>query len=851
MVLPWGLPLLSTLMGCSLSNPHCTTSVTDYELATSQGLYKLQIPTSLAIIKGEMESLQEEINIQQEDFLYSTNLDEDRKKISVPKVAQDMTLSRAKCLESQMESATIEEILQSNLHKTFRTLKSTSYLTQSKGQTTCFIRKQEANETCWNSLQDLITRYSLNTNIEALKFKMRNISLGILAVNSNSLDLVSSKALMKLPCVGSTSDQQPTLWKTMKENFIKPKLEHLQETYNNLETQLKLTKKDSREKRSIMSSIFGLASAGDVETLRKALMAELSNQQTTNAAMEKMLRTQIKQAERINEENQKLFEIQAEEEGMKNSLMELTEYLETAMTNTTKNSHSLDQKVMTMLHYTSTMTRIDNLMTKVETLLDLVHCPYGTCTRIIDELSAKHNIGNIKTYPLIGELLYVEATSDKIIITLHNITLQEGAVIKVKCLPFMAQGEQVKTHIEGTYQVNTGKGFYKVEDECDRSHGLIYCNEQPLYQHNTCLEDILSLHNNNSVNCEDFIRQTAGTSKQDMLIKDDILEVWSAVEDSIRISSKKEQYKGSLAKGTNYFKLPESKQVKIDTRFLSYTRNQVPVKTYQESVNQKQNQPSEEVEMKLLSTMIESVETKNLVQIENHITSTPKLQGEADTLEVPEFTTAHPVLVYLQDIETSWYIYALVFLVVLMVGYMLLAWKCTLWPFKRCRKARKENRNDIEASEEETEYESMLMKTPEEAKQDEVKYSDMRMENLGFITQLRANFQGTQIGWTGKAWRTLSSNTLIPLVKEPPSYMLNVCKPFEGELDLMEGKVPYICLKNFPNTHWDMVRQCWFLTEDNGERVFLPIYTHPAPGKELIDLLRLAKAENKVRTPRQ
>ena len=174
--------------------------------------------------------------------------------------------------------------------------------------------------------------------------------------------------------------------------------------------------------------------------------------------MEKMLRTQIKQAERINEENQKLFEIQAEEEGMKNSLMELTEYLETAMTNTTKNSHSLDQKVMTMLHYTSTMTRIDNLMTKVETLLDLVHCPYGTCTRIIDELSAKHNIGNIKTYPLIGELLYVEATSDKIIITLHNITLQEGAVIKVKCLPFMVQGEQVKTHIEGTYQVNTGKG---------------------------------------------------------------------------------------------------------------------------------------------------------------------------------------------------------------------------------------------------------------------------------------------------------------------------------------------------------------------------------------------------------
>ena len=839
--------LTSTLIGCSLANLHCSTTHTNNKLGVSRNNLIVEIPTNIKWMSQELDSLEKE-NINSEDFIYSTTFQEEKRKIFVPSRAMDMTTSRAKCLEEGLDCASIEDILQANLHQMYRTLRSTSYMTNTKGKLKCHIRSTGQGEECWDQIKNLQRNFSLTSNTNKLKSKMENTTLGILAINSNSLDIVSSKAELQLPCVGSNSDQQPpTHWNILKKNFIKPKLSHLRQLFQTLG--LEGTK--ARKKRSLMGSIFGLASEGEVETLRSALKIELSSQRETNSAMEKMLRTQIIQAQEINKENKELYKLKAEEEGIKDNVIELTKYLETAITNSTENSHQLEQRLMTLLHYITLMQKIENLETKIETLLDLVNCPYGTCTRIISELANKHLIGEIKTYPLMGELLNVEVNNEKISIQIQNITVEEGLIIKVKCIPFSYQDETVITDITGTYLANKGKGFYKIADECDRSHGLIYCDEQPVYRHNRCLEDTISLNKNSSVNCEDYIRKAPEGTKQDMYIKDGLLEIWSSIDDSITLQYEKNLYKSSLKKGTNHFRIEKSNMVNIETRYLSHTRTLAPVKIYQEQTQT--DITDEEGEMELLSTQIEAIETRELTRIEKQLAKPPPMNGEFNTLEVPEFTTRHPVLDFLfLKTESSWWIWPLMLLMLLMCVGIFISWKCTLWPFNKCRKRRSSNddiemqekkKRKIKSKEEEKEMvEEPLMPTKQKTTQEEVKYQDMRMENLGFTVQIRSIFMSETIGWTGTTWRTLNNNTLLPMIKEPPLYMIQALKAYEGGVDLVEGKYPYICLKGYPNTYWDRCRHCWFLLEAN-KKVFLPEYTHPPPDAAIINLLSLSKAE--------
>ena len=72
-------------------------------------------------------------------------------------------------------------------------------------------------------------------------------------------------------------------------------------------------KEGKHNKRSILSSILGLAGSDETEELRKALKVELQSQRNTNKAVEGMLREQILTAKAINRDQKLLFSLKSHE----------------------------------------------------------------------------------------------------------------------------------------------------------------------------------------------------------------------------------------------------------------------------------------------------------------------------------------------------------------------------------------------------------------------------------------------------------------------------------------------------------------------------------------------------------
>ena len=219
-------------------------------------------------------------------------------------------------------------------------------------------------------------------------------------------------------------------------------------------------------------------------------------------------------------------------------------------------------------------------------------------------------------------------------------------------------------------------------------------------------------------------------------------------------------------------------------------------------------------------------------------------------MKVPDYQEVHPALIYLQDIENTWYIWPCVFLFLLLTIYCLLCIKYPSFriPFKKCCKFKKKTveielteRGDCRAEEQA----NPLM----EATSEEIASLKMKVINLGFIQQIRCTKTEELTGWTGSQWRNMKTNTLIHNIKDPPTYMQNLLIPYSVECEIQDGRYPMLSIKGFPNTYWDKQKGKWMMIE-KGQNLYLPDYTRSPPNNQLLNMLDLAKAEARTRAAR-
>ena len=63
-------------------------------------------------------------------------------------------------------------------------------------------------------------------------------------------------------------------------------------------------------------------------------------------------------------------------------------------------------------------------------------------------------------------------------------------------------------------------------------------------------------------------------------------------------------------------------------------------------------------------------------------------------------------------------------------------------------------------------------------------------------------------------------------------------------VSINKENTPYIHMKNFPDTSYNMALRCWEITEE-GERRTLPSYAAPRPTEETLQTVRKTLIEHK------
>ena len=407
--------LYFSLIGQINSKSHCKASYLDNQLVTNKGTIKYEVPVNTNKLAKDMEEIDRQLKKNTTEFSFDATFTKQNElyKIYIPKEGKDLTRSRSTCLEEDLESALIEDILEAGLQNIFRRLISVSYIQKRKNeiQLKCNINRFQNENNCLEQLKSL-RKFNITVDIKQILSRMENETLGILTIEQNSLSINKGNNL-KLPCVGKKEDKITTKWEIIKNRFLYPKFRLLKSSYDSLTRQL--VSSQIRRKRSLIGTVFGLASASETSALRAALKTELDNQKQVSRGMENLLRNQIKEAETINSGTKELYRLRTEEENLKSNIVDLTKYLEESFDKTTTDTHRLEKTIVSLLHRLTINSKIENLSTKVETLLDILHCPHGKCTKILEDISARHNIGNTRTITLMAELLTVEITENKII----------------------------------------------------------------------------------------------------------------------------------------------------------------------------------------------------------------------------------------------------------------------------------------------------------------------------------------------------------------------------------------------------------------------------------------------------
>ena len=807
---------------------HCSIQENGF-LAHDNGQVTWSTPIHLNLIEDQLNSLHNEIGYKQKNLdTHEVTLDGKAFTFSIPiEKRNSITLSRGKCIELKAQSASLENILKSRLNEKYRSLTSISFLMKTEGGVKCNINGKESETGCWKQVETMGQKYNLKTNTSNMKQFLETHELGLLSTRGTELTLTNG-IRSRLPCITSkTIGKLESKWSLLKENYLVPLAERTRKILNRIKKTMA-----GRSKRSLFSSIFGLASAAETETIREALKIELNNQKETNKAMSNLLRNQIKTAKQISKENKILYKLETEELKLEEEVDSLKSFLEKAFSNSTEISTRIKQDVLAMLKAFTLSQRLMNIEEQLSTILDILHCPAGRCKRILEEVMEQKNIGEKDTLNLIADMATTRYNKDRIEVVMNNITKQDR-IINLKCIPFLNDNNKtLRLKYNQELAVNK-KGFYTLPPNCIRTIGVTLCPDQKIYSKDKCLKSLVDTGTTNRHCTNNFIQDTQ--TIQDFISDETTLNIYSRFEDKVMITSQAFQERANLNAGTNTFELKKT-EYEIETSYMLFKvgRNKNKQMTG-ETITLTKYDPNQEDNITEQSDMKLNID--ELIQI-----VIPRLSIDKDLnkFDLQKTVIPNPTLVFLSTPRESWYVYLILVIVImtLILGITIYC-KCR---DKACFKTKHRNRVPKESKsktkESESEEQTNLMEQT-------LKYCEMVLQNLGFCKEIVTTQKGKKYFWSGSSWRN-SRNKLEPSYRDPPSYLLGELKPYTGGcmVSINKENTPYIHMKNFPDTSYNMALRCWEITEE-GERRTLPSYAAPRPTEETLQTVRKTLIEHK------
>ena len=828
-MLSWLIFFLLVLSGTKSKN--CLIEEIGY-LATDKGKIIWQTPLHLELIETQLKALKKEVGYKHEDSeKHNVQMDGKAFTLYVPVSSTDsITLSRGKCIEIHAHSASAENILKSRINEKYDTLTSISFVMKTNKGVKCNVFGKESESDCWKQVENLGKKYNMETNISNMVDFLNKHELGLLNTKPGKLFLTTGVG-SKLPCIKDQEDKKPeTKWKLLRDNYLKPKTLKAEKILKRIKQAAK-----GRSKRSLFSSIFGLASAAETQTLREALKVELNNQKSTNKAMTSLLRNQIKTAKQIKKEDQVLFNIGKHELELENEVSSLKEFLENAFSNTSEISTRQHQDILTILKTFTLSERLQTLEQQLATILDIIHCPSGKCKRILEEVMEEENIGDSDTFNLIANLVKSRYSKERIEVEMRNIT-KESKVINIRCIPSLDKttNKTIKLDYNHNFAVNKQRNrFYKLPKTCIRTLEIFFCPEQQMYSKDKCLEHLL---NKEPTEGECNQRQKEDqTTKQDLIADKTSFNIYTRERDMIRIKMADFEEKAELKEGINTFNVErdeyEVQTSEIYMKVNNHKNKDLASETifiskfdpkYEDSITEKEG-----MKMDMRKLKHTKIATMNLGE---------NLQFELSNVEIP-----HPALVFFSTPEDSWYIYALfgvvpTITVALVIGYCKCKKKCCFrHKHRKIKKSESKTRESTESESEEEET-KLMFQTP--------KYSEMVLQNLGFCKEIVSEQSGKKYFWNGSSWRDIN-NKVAPAFREPPSYLIAELKTYSGGCAVgIKNNKPYIHMKNFPETIFNRVTGSWQIFSKEGMARTLPSYASPRPDEETLQKFRKTLVEH-------
>ena len=808
------------------STHHCHTKEKG-QLVKNTGTIVWQIPINVNTLEGAIKTLEQDLGKSDNDNLMMT-YKSGNKTINIPThPSESITLARSKCLAKHQNSATMNDILSSKVYEKYRVLSSISYFMKKEKGLTCSLVRQQSGDNCWIDIEKMAGDHNLKIDIDKMKEHMKEHTMGILKVKNNQLEFTTDPDTHILPCIGETKERTKTKWGVLKEAYLKPHYRQVSEKFKNLKRQLEEMEKQQqtktkRGKRSLFSSIFGLAGASETKELRKALKTELSNQQEMASNIAGMLRSQIQVAERIEDEHKILFKIKKEEEKLETSLKDITIYLEQALANTSDANTENHQDITAIMRFVTINERIRNMEKMIDTITDIIHCPFSRCVGILDDIMARNNIGSPDTYLMIAEHMRTQFEKGKVKVILKNITVQSDKIMKIRCIPFRKGQETVKMNFEGQIAIGT-QGYFQISTiDCQTSHGQTLC-ENIVWYRDTCLDMIFKDQPMKGDKCKDHLI-VDNTTRQDFIYNTETLEIFSREKGDITIQAGSVEFKSKLHSGTNVFKLG-NRMYNIKTDILQFSFGKSLEVTLEGSVTMT---PQNNTEME---GDIARIDIRQLVEFEQEI---PHLSLNLTTQNIEiNKTLPHPAVIFLTEPEKSWYVYLIILLAIL----------CPLGIFIYCKLKHSSctNRRQVR------EISGITPKGDIEEKIEliQVPHANMAIIKHGFCNEITASIEGQIFYWTGSNWKN-TEGSLVDGIKEPPFYLRTQLSTHNGGLELsFKNQKPYIHLKGYKNTIWDKQKNMYCI-EEQGKVRTLPEYTAQKPDDAILKLLTQAEAEYRV-----
>ena len=794
------------------------------QLVKNTGTVVWQIPIDINTLETAVRTLGQDVGSSESENLAITYTSGNT-IISIPtKPSESITLARSKCLAKHQKSATIKDILSSKVYEKYSSISTISYFMEKEQGLTCNLEQQQSGDKCWTDIKEIANNYKLGLDMGKMKNHMKEHKMGILKVENNKLLLTSDPDRHILPCISDKGNKTETKWSVLMEIYLKPHYKQVNEKFKNLKRQLEdMERKPSREKRSLFSSIFGLAGASETRELRKALKTELSNQEEMASNMAGMLRSQIQVAEKIEAEHKILFKIKREEEKLETSLKDITIYLEQALANTSDANTENHHDITVMMRFVTINERIRNMEKMIDTITDIIHCPFSRCVGILDDVMSRNNIGTPDTYLMIAQTMRTEFEKGKVKVILKNITIESNRIVKIRCIPFNQGQQTVKLDYKGHISIGD-QGYFQInENDCHRTHGQTWC-ENIIWHRDTCLDMIVNKTNEEN-ECKNHLIEDTKT-KQDFTFQNDTLEIYSRHHGEITIQSGAVEFKSKLNPGTNVFKLGD-RVYNIKTDTLQFSFGKPLTVTLEGSVTMKPQMDT------LVESEIARIDIRQLVKFEHDIPHF-SLNLTTTNIEINK-TLPHPAVIFLTEPEKSWYVYLLLLIVILCpLGIYIY---CKLSHSNCCCTRRKTGRK-IEGitPREDIEEKIELIQVP---------HSKLAIIKHGFCSEITASIDGQPFYWTGSNWKN-AEGCLVDGIKEPPFYLRTQLSTHNGGLELsFKNEKPYINLKGYKETFWDKQKNMYCI-EEQGKVRTLPEYTAPKPDDKMLKLLTQAEAEWRV-----